>query len=82
VVVGLDGHWLRWRWAGAVALSRDAHLSDDEAVAKMAHPDLGHPSPRTASPHPSAKCAYGWGTQVGKTLWDGLLVGHPPGRPG
>lgn len=24
-----------------VALARDAHLSDDEAVAKMGHPDLG-----------------------------------------
>lgn len=32
-----------WRGAGAVALPRDAHLSDDEAVAKMGHPDLGHP---------------------------------------
>ena len=29
-----------WGWARAVALSRDAHLSDDEAVAKMGHPDL------------------------------------------
>jgi hypothetical protein len=29
------------RWAGAVALSRDAHLSDDEAVAKMGHPEVG-----------------------------------------
>ncbi len=28
---------------GAVAPSRDAHLSGDEAVAKMGHPDLGHP---------------------------------------
>ena len=35
------GWWGGWRWAGAVALSRDAHLSDDEAVAKMGHPDLG-----------------------------------------
>jgi hypothetical protein len=45
-----------WKWAGAVALKRDAHLSDDEAVAKMGHPgfvrvrkpmsenpDMGHP---------------------------------------
>jgi hypothetical protein len=30
------------RWAGAVALSRDAHLSDDEAVAKMGHPEVGY----------------------------------------
>ena len=46
---------LRLRWAGAVrvcrvwesavALSRDAHLSDDETVAKMGHPDVGHPPP-------------------------------------
>ena len=36
---------LRWvgRGAGAVALSRDAHLSDDEAIAKMGHPNPGHP---------------------------------------
>jgi hypothetical protein len=47
------------RGTGAVALSRDAHvppprtknvrrgprLSDDEAVAKMGHPDVGHPPP-------------------------------------
>ena len=26
------------RWAGAVAPARDAHLSDDETVAKMGHP--------------------------------------------
>jgi hypothetical protein len=34
---------VRWRWAGAVALSRDAHLSDDEAIANMGHPEVGHP---------------------------------------
>ena len=28
---------------GAVALARDAHLSDDETVAKMGHPEVGHP---------------------------------------
>jgi hypothetical protein len=39
VGVGAGG----WRWAGAVALSRDAHLSDDEAIAKMGHPDVGYP---------------------------------------
>jgi hypothetical protein len=27
-------------WRRAVALSRDAHLSEDEAVAKMGHLDL------------------------------------------
>jgi len=26
-----------------VALSRDAPLSDNETVAKMGHPDVGHP---------------------------------------
>ena len=26
-----------------VALSHDAHLSDNETVAKMGHPDVGHP---------------------------------------
>ena len=30
-------------WERAVALSRDAHLSDDETVAKMGHPDVGRP---------------------------------------
>ena len=37
-----DVWWVRWRWAGAVALSRDAHLSDDEAVAKIGRPDRIH----------------------------------------
>jgi hypothetical protein len=43
------------KWAGAVALSRDAHLSYDEAVAKMGHPELGHPPspPSEASRRPS-----------------------------
>ncbi len=49
------------RWAGAVALSRDAHLSDDEAVAKMGHPDVGHP--------PEDVDAAMGGTGVG---WGGL----------
>jgi hypothetical protein len=29
---------------GAVALSRDAHLIGDEAVAKMGHPEAGRPT--------------------------------------
>ena len=37
------GAFVEWRWAGAVALLRDAHLSDDEAVVKMGHPEVGHP---------------------------------------
>ena len=41
----LAGFWwdlfLGLKWAGAVALSRDAHLSDDEAIAKMGHPAFG-----------------------------------------
>ena len=36
-----NGIVVGWRWAERSRLSRDTHLSDDEAVAKMGHPVVG-----------------------------------------
>jgi hypothetical protein len=37
----------------------NAHLSDGKTVAKMGHTVVVH----APAPHPSAKCAYEWGTR-------------------
>jgi hypothetical protein len=37
----MTGLWGELRWAGAVALARDARLSEDEAVAKMGYLEGG-----------------------------------------
>jgi hypothetical protein len=74
----MTGYGVGWRLAGAVRACANAHLSDDEAVAKMGHPGfMQSPIAEARDGRPAFCKLTSENPGIGHPICAGLLGGFP-----